>query len=245
MHTFLWLQPEKEVNKLQETKHNLAPRTVKQTLEILKPIFNTAIEDGIRQNNPTTTISIKRPKTKKLVSKPDEYIVSVYNAITTIFENDPYYQSLFLFYLQGRRKSEPLNLKWKNIDFDENSYTCIDVKNGETQTFYLPNNIKEQLLKFSSNEKEKYVYELSIKNQPVKDFRKQIQKISNVVNGFTLHYLRNVIVTMMGKEGISPTHMSSALGHNNTNTLKEYLSMPYTAGSKIASELIESVTKNK
>jgi len=50
---------------------------------------------------------------------------------------------------------------------------------------------------------------------------------------------------MMGKESISPTHMSSALGHNNTNTLKEYLSMPYTAGSKIASELIESVTKNK
>jgi len=99
-------------------------------------------------------------------------------------------------------------------------------------------------LKFKSNISKDYVYEANIKGQPIKDFRKQIQKIQNRIEGFTLHYLRNVVVSMMAEEGINSTFMSSALGHNNINTLRKYLTMPYAKGSKIASDVIDLVVNH-
>ncbi|MCT7466494.1 site-specific integrase [Aliarcobacter cryaerophilus] len=222
----------------------LSGRTVKTTLEILNPLFKEAIANRLITFNPCDGITVKRPKTKKIVTNPREYIINIYNVINEVFKDNPFYKSLFLFYLQGRRKSEPLKLKWKNIDFNNDSYTCEIVKNGETQTFYLPENIKEELLKFKSNIPDDYVYEANIKGQPIKDFRKQILKIQNIIEGFTLHFLRNVVVTMMAEEGINSTFMSSALGHNNINTLRKYLTMPYAKGSKVASDVINLVIKD-
>jgi integrase len=222
----------------------LSGRTVKTTLEILNPLFKEAIANRLITFNPCDGITVKRPKTKKIVTNPREYIINVYKVINEVFNDNPFYKSLFLFYLQGRRKSEPLKLKWKDIDFINDSYTCEIVKNGETQTFYLPTNIKEELLKFKSNIPDDYVYEANIKGQPIKDFRKQILKIQNQIEGFTLHYLRNVVVTMMAEEGINSTFMSSALGHNNINTLRKYLTMPYAKGSRIASDVIDLVVKD-
>ena len=49
----------------------------------------------------------------------------------------------------------------------------------------------------------------------------------------------------MAENGLSATHMSGAIGHNNTATLSKYLSLNYVQGSKMANETIENIMNKK
>ena len=107
---------------------------------------------------------------------------------------------------------------------------------------FLPPKIKDILLKFS--EKEGWVYASSVNiGQRIGNIEKQTAKIKAIIPNFTLHYMRNVIVSAMAEQGISATLMSGALGHNNTSTLAKYLSLDHTQGSQVANETIEAITK--
>jgi integrase len=157
-----------------------------------------------------------------------------------------FFQALYLFALQGRRKSEIITLKWEDIDFDRNMYTLRNTKNGEEQTFILPDSIAILLLALKSN-KQHYVFESPL------DETKYIQNIQIYTNKlkkelknpkFGIHYLRNVVVSAMAEQGINATYLSGALGHSDLNTIKKYLSMPYKKGSEIANETIKLITEN-
>ncbi|WP_323645000.1 site-specific integrase [Aliarcobacter butzleri] len=224
----------------QQEALNLAPRTIKTTLEILNPIFKEAIANRLIDFNPCIGISIKLKKTKKLVLDATNQLEEILKAIYYIFGNNPFYLSFYLFAMQGRRKSEILKLKWENIDFNNNKFLILDTKNGEHQMFALPFNIKDELLKFKNDYG--YVYESSIKDTHIANVEKQTNKIKKIIPSFTLHYMRNVVVSAMAEQGISATLMSSALGHNNTNTLSKYLTMSYMEGSKEANNLIKQIT---
>jgi len=218
----------------------LKPRTIKTTLEILNPLFKEAIANRLIDFNPCTGIIIKLPKTKKIVANASEQLLEIFQAINEVFKDNPLYKSLYLFALQGRRKSEILNLKWENIDFNKNTYLIEDTKNGEHQIFSLPGYIKDLLLEF--RESSGYVYMSPILNKPLGNIEKQTKKIKELIPKFTLHYMRNVVVSAMAEQGVSATLMSGALGHNNTNTLSKYLSLNYGKGSSEANRVIEEIT---
>jgi integrase len=223
-----------------QEEEGLKPRTIKTTLEIFNPLFKEAIANRIINFNPCTGINIKRPKTKKIVFNAGKDLKDFYHAISTLFKDDPFYLSLYLFAIQGKRKSEILKLKWENINFKTNECLLEDTKNGEHQVMHLPNIIKVELEKF--RQKKGWIYE-SRRNpgQPINNIEKQTQRIKELCPNFTLHYLRNVLASIMGENGASPTSMSGALGHNNTSTLSKYLSINYKQGSKEADEIITQI----
>ncbi|MCT7432690.1 site-specific integrase [Arcobacter lacus] len=233
----------KDCIKSQEDE-GLAPRTVKTTLELLNPVFKEAIANRLIDFNPCTGISVKVPKTKKTVLMASDQLANIYKAIHQVFENNPYYLSFYLFALQGRRKSEILNLKWEKIDFENNRYILEDTKNGEHQMFFLPPNIKNELLKFRDSFG--WVYSSSSKQgNRIINIEKQTKKLKDLIPNFTLHYMRNVIVSAMAEQGVSATLMSGALGHNNTSTLSKYLSLNHVEGSIVANKTIEGITTGK
>jgi integrase len=230
----------KECIKIQEDL-GLKPRTIKTTLEVLNPVFKDAIANRLIDFNPCTGIAIKIPKTKKIVVGASEQLLEIFNAIQKVFKDDPFYQSLYFFALQGRRKSEIFNLKWENIDFNKSTFLIEDTKNGEHQMFALPDYISELLQGLYSPKG--YVYESRInKGSPIVNIEKQTRKIKNIIPKFTLHYMRNVVVSAMAEQGVSATLMSGALGHNNTNTLSKYLSLNYGKGSEEANRVIDEIT---
>jgi hypothetical protein len=49
----------------------------------------------------------------------------------------------------------------------------------------------------------------------------------------------------MAERGVESIHLSGALGHNDPNTITKYLSLNYTIGSKMASEMIGDITTTK
>lgn len=231
-----------KLNKLQ-----LSKRTQKATLEILNPVFKDAISNRIIIHNPCFGIVINRPKTKKKVTDASKILKETYLAIITIFEDDIYFQALYLFALQGRRKSEILTLKWENIDFERKEYTLPETKNGEEQTFTLPDSIEKLLLRFESN-KMFYVFESPTNSQEhIKNIQAQTNKLKKALNNptFGIHYLRNVVTSAMAQLGINSTYLSGALGHSDINTINKYVSIPYIEGSKIANEAINRITNNE
>jgi len=223
----------------------LSPRTQKTTLEILNPIFKSAIANRIIIFNPCDGVSVARPKTKKKVRGASAQIKDIYNAIITTFQDEPYFKALYFFALQGRRKSEILTLRWENIDFDNNTYTLPITKNGEEQTFILPDLVKTQLVMIKSNRKN-YVFESPTNSvKYIQNIQAQTYKLKKILNNpdFGIHYLRNVVVSAMAEQGVNATFLSGALGHSDLTTMKKYVSIPYQEGSKVANQTIEQIVK--
>ena len=227
----------------EQEESGLKPRTIKTTLEILNPLFKEAIANRLIDFNPCMGITIKLPKTKKIVIGASQQLLDIFRAIDKVFNDDSFYKSFYLFALQGRRKSEILNLRWENIDFVHNTFLIEDTKNGEHQLLTLPSYIKDLLGEFKNDAG--YVYESSTNpNLPISNIEKQTKKLKAVIPNFTLHYMRNVVVSAMAEQGVSATLMSSALGHNNTHTLSQYATLNYAKGSSEANRIIEAIVSS-
>lgn len=227
-------------------KLDLSARTQKITLEVLNPVFKSAIANRLIMFNPCDGIKVKRPNTKKKVQNASILLKEIYIAIKTVFQDDIYFQALFLFALQGRRKSEILTLKWENIDFTHKLYTLENTKNGEEQTFILPDMLESLLLAMKSN-KTHYVFESPLDStKHIQNIQVHVNKLKKALNNpnFGIHYLRNVVVSAMAEQGVNSTFLSGALGHSDLNTIKKYLSIPYTKGSEVANNTIQLITES-
>ncbi|PID47329.1 MAG: hypothetical protein CR967_04640 [Proteobacteria bacterium] len=232
----------KDVIKKIELK-GLKPRTAGKVVEILRPAFKDAYINRLISHNPMEGIRIKRPVTKKIVVNATIKLKQIYEVIMYEFKDNHYYKAIFLFAMQGRRKNEILSLKWQDVDFVNNFYVLRKTKNNEEQKIFLPNSIKKELL-FFRNEANEYVFTSPVTGQKIQDIRRQVAKIKKRLNepNFGLHYLRNVIVSAMGEQGIESIYLSGALGHNNPNTIMQYLTLNYLKSSEIASRTIENIT---
>lgn len=223
----------------------LKPRSVSRLVEVLRPVFKEAIENRVLEYNPLVTIKVKRLATKKIVVNAIDEFKLIYDAIQNEFFHDPFYKAFFAFAMQGRRRTEIMTLKWADISFEQNYYVLRKTKNNEEQKIFLPKNIKELLLEFNGTSN-KYVFTSRRDNSlPISSIQWQINKLKKRTGNpdFCLHYLRNVIVSAMAESGIDSIHLSGALGHNDPNTIKKYLTMNYLKSSEMASGIIEGIVK--
>ncbi|MFA6788180.1 MAG: site-specific integrase [Arcobacteraceae bacterium] len=154
----------------------LKPKTIKGTLEVLKPLFNFAIRNKIIKESPVTYLTVKIPNQKKIVTGATELFNQVYQAITTLYKEEPFYQALFLFGFTGRRKTEILTLKWENIDFTNNYYWIEDTKNDDKQKYQLPPFIKEQLLKITDT-KRGLVFKSPVTGKVISNIDRQMRNL--------------------------------------------------------------------
>jgi hypothetical protein len=141
---------------------------------------------------------------------------------------------------------------------------CRDTKNGETQTFYLPPSIKNELLQFreikgwvycSPLDNSKHISNIEKQTTKVKEKVEDIYKRMIIENGitneehiklelekkpkFTLHYFRNIGSSVLQQQGMESI-ISGALGHNNMNTKNLYTTIDYITSSKKYNEVIEA-----
>lgn len=233
---------EDALKKQEEAK--LSPRTRKQTLEVLNPAMKKAIANRMIQFNPCDGIKIKLPPTKKIVVNATLTLNKIHVAIEEEFNGDPFYHALFLFALQGRRRGEIITLRWEDINFDANYYVLRKTKNNEEQKIFLPERIKELLNQFKENEG--WVFQSRRTGTHLVDIRRVTDRMKTRLNDpkFGVHYLRNVMVSAMAESGLESIHLSGALGHNDPNTIKKYLTMNYLKSSEKASDVIDVIVED-
>jgi len=227
--------------KLKE--RGLKPRTVGRLIEVLRPVFRQAMDNRVIDYDPMVFIKVKRNKTKKIVVNAGEELRKIYDAIENEFFHDPFWRAYFSFAMQGRRRTEIMMIKWEDVSFDHNYYVLRDTKNGEEQKIFLPERIKELLEQFRG--KGEYVFTSGYTGTHITGIQHHIDKLKKRLGNpaFCLHYLRNVIVSAMAERGMESMHLSGALGHNDPNTIKKYLTMNYLKSSEMASGVIDTIVE--
>jgi len=231
-----------ECIKKQE-RAGLHPRTVNTTLEILRPLYKEAIINRLVMFSPCEGLRVKIPKSKKIVTDASSRLKEIYAVIMEEFRDDDFYRALYLFALMGRRKGEILSLRWENVSFEYNYVVLSDTKNDEVQKMFLPLLIKDALESFYDPSEEWVFSSPTVPGQHITNIEKTTANIKKKLPYFTLHYLRNVIVSAMAEQGQAAVNMSGALGHLSANTIDKYLTLNYLAGSKSASETIENIVQ--
>ena len=239
------MQIEKILKKMD--KEGLSPRTQKSILEVLKPLFKFALQNKMIKEIPTTFINVKIPNQKKIVTNATELFTRVHNGIVTLYKDDPFYQALFLFGFSGRRKSEILNLRWENIDFTNSYYWITNTKNDDNQRYPLPSNIKPLLLQFK--ERQGLVFPSPTTGKPIVNIDRQMRRLKEHtgIDNLSLHYMRNILVSMLAEHQTEAITLSGILGHKDVNTINKYLSINHfksgTEGLKIIDKIIDVEVK--
>ena len=211
------------------TKH-LANSTRQKSTAILVPIFKLAIDEELIQFTPIKQIhKIKRKQLeeKKIITSAESKYRDVYEAINEVFADNHKIRALFLFGFYGRRKTETLHLKWEDIDFVNDAYTIrgINSKVNTDMTFKLPADVKEALLKCEHFSE--YIFASDRDpSRPISEIRDHVEKIRAItVAEFNFHWMRNLSVSALSSMGVEAIHLSAMLGHTDTATVKQYLSL--------------------
>ena len=217
------------------TKH-LANSTRQKSTAILVPIFRLAIDEELIQFTPVKHIhKIKRKQIeeKRVIGNAETKYREVYKAINDVFAENHKIRALFLFGFYGRRKTETLHLKWSDIDFKNDSYTIrgANSKINTDMSFKLPPDVKSALLQcehFST-----YIFASDREpSKPISEIREHVEKVRAVtVPEYNFHWMRNLSVSALSSMGVEAIHLSAMLGHTDTATVKQYLSLQRESSS--------------
>lgn len=205
------------------TLKHLSLRTRKKWYEIMKPIFDLAMEDEIIEKSPIKKSHVPKrdpKKEKRVVMDALDKYRKVHAAIMELFADNPHHRAFFLFGFHGRRLSEVGALRWEDIDFENDQYAVRKEasKVGVDMTLALPGEVKEALMKFKEESGPIFFVK-----QP-KYWYAKIRELSGVEE-FSFHWMRNLAVSAMAAKGVSATDLSAMLGHMDAYTLKKYLSL--------------------
>lgn len=224
------------------TKQGLSPRTRKGVLEVLKPLFRFAVKNKYIKESPVTDITVKIPSQKKVVTNATALFQQIHSGITSYYNDNPFYQALFLFGFTGRRKSEVLNLKWENIDFTNDYYWIEDTKNDDKQKYPLPDFIKKPLLEIK-DEHIGLVFKSPVTGGAIANIDRQVRQLKQYIGieNLSMHYMRNILVSMLAEQQTEAIVLSGILGHKDVNTINKYLSINHYKSGQIGLDKVNDV----
>ncbi|MDD3597292.1 tyrosine-type recombinase/integrase [Sulfuricurvum sp.] len=225
---------------------HLSKRMQKRLLEVMNPLIELAIEDESIQVSPikkSHRVTRKLTEEKKVILNAVDKYKRVHKSIMSVYQDNPTIRAMLLFGFYGRRKNEVLSLKWENVDLKHNTFMIPkeESKVGVDLEFSLPDEIKTALKEIATyTGKEGLVFK-SPRGGQYTEIRDHIYAIRNDtgIEEFGFHWMRNLAVSALSSQGVDAIHLSALLGHTDTHTVKQYLSLQ----RKEASGLVQEVSK--
>lgn len=213
---------EKIVDGVKIPAKYISNTTINRDIEVLRKMFNLAIQNNWLSKNPCKGITKLRQENKiERYLTPDEEIRLI-NACSGRFE---YMKPIIQFALNtGMRKEEILSLTWKCINFENNKITLLDTKNGKKR--YIPiNSTVRSILKEAHKQKVcEYVFVNPITQKRYCDLKRAFVSLCNKANieNFRFHDLRHTSATRMVGAGVPITMVKDILGHSDIHTTMRY-----------------------
>lgn len=202
--------------KAELNTRNLSKATMNMYLQILRGMFYKAIDWEVYDKaNPLKKIRFyKRDSTIQPLSKAD--IARVLEAAKIVSENprSPFqrlFYDLVVFALNtGMRKSEVLNLKWKDMKDDE-----VTVKGKGDKIRTVPLNKTALQVINRQPRREGFVFDIANRNQPNVLWR-AVERIRSMTGiDFHFHLLRHSFCSLLVEKGVDFVTIGSILGHSS------------------------------
>ena len=197
-------------------------RTANIELAVLSNLLNFAVRRGYIEKNATSGIK-KLNELSRLKTLSDEDIEKLINGATNKLTKD---LITFLIYT-GCRKGEALNLKWDDVDMQND---VIAIKGTKTKyDRYIP--VSRALKRILEGINRESVYVFSYRGKKLSNFRESFKTACKRagLNGLRVHDLRHVFASKMVMSGTSLYITGNLLGHRTPQMTMRYAHLaPYT-----------------
>ena len=263
--TALLTKVQSEPNKFGRT---LKYGSIIKLYTILNMLFKMAYMDETIPRNPMD--KVQRPKATKAEGKDKEipaYTGEELKHILECLEQEPLKWRLFIRLLidTGCRRGEALGLKWKNVDFKENTITIennlcyspakgiyLDTpKNGKTRTIYVDPAIMKLMKEYRTEQKvtfvEGYVFtqddsaEPMHPDSPTRYFQRFGKR--HGITDFHPHKLRHSFASVAITNGADIASVSEKLGHATKSITMDMYVHSDAESQKRASEIFREALK--
>lgn len=223
------IQPEK-VEKFKDflLEQNRSKMTVNRYLEQLKTIFKMAMDNDYLVKNPCKTIKkfpVKNYSVRYL--KEDEE-----KRLFQVLPN--YLKGIVIVALNtGLRKSNILELKWEQINFDFKFIEVLENKGNKHILLPLNDTLFDLFMATPEANRTGYIFINPETGLPYKDIKKAwttALKTANIEN-FRFHDLRHTVGTRLAKENVPVNVIKEILAHSDIKTTMRYVHC--TQGAKL------------
>jgi len=224
-----------EVEKYQSVRRQeVSAATCNREVACLKRIFNKAIEWGKARENPVSKVKFFREDNERLRYLNKDEIVQL------LKECAPHLKPIVLFALNtGMRKSEILNLKWKDLDLQANLITVTETKSGDFRKIPINSQLKEVLETIERHPNCPYVF--NYKGERIEDIKKGFNKAVERagIEDFHFHDLRHTFASHLVMGGVSLVAVKELLGHKSIEMTLRYSHLS-VENKRIALEILSS-----
>jgi len=200
-----------------ERRQKVSAATCNREVACLKRIYNKAIEWDKARDNPIRKVKFFREDNERLRYLNKSEIVQL------LKECAPHLRPIVLFALNtGMRKSEILNLKWKDVDLQQSLITVVETKSGDFRKIPINTQLKEVLDNTQKHDGCLYV------------FNRDGQKIGNIrasfdravrkagIEDFHFHDLRHTFASQLVMGGVNLVAVKELLGHKSLEMTLRY-----------------------
>ena len=209
-----------------------ADATRKGVIGIIKAVLILALDEKIIKSLPIEKrhrVKVSAATQKTLILDAGSTYQRVYRSIMELFADSPQFRAIFLFGLNGRRKSEILSLEWEYINLNTGAYIikAAHSKVRQDLSFTLPGDVLAALQEIRPDDPAGLVFPNPNTGKAYTNIRRQVQAIRDHsgYKDFGFHRMRNLTASALFGAGVDASHLSSLLGHTSPETLKQYLTM--------------------
>jgi integrase len=235
----------------------LSPRTVNQTVKILKRPFKLALDEGRIDRNPVAAIrSMRATAARKGVFSPEQ-ITKLVDAAAGDWKG-----LILAGYFTGGRLTDLARLKWQNVDLVEKTIAFSQKKTGAPVKIPIHPELEEHLIALPSSDKlSKPVFpelhdkpgsgksglSMSFKRVMAKAgiadgvAREKSGKLGRNVSSLSFHSLRHSFNSAMANAGVSPEIRQLLTGHASGEMNKIYTHHEL----EVVRKAIQSISKLK
>lgn len=202
-----------------ERRKEVSAGTVNRGLALLKSMFNRAIEwkkfDGV---SPVKAVKLFPESNARLrFLEKEEIPIFIENCSENL-------RPIVILALNtGMRKSEILNLKWRDVDYRRELIYLYQTKNGEKREVPVNEVVKTMLIKILKHPDSPYVFPNEV-GKPFTNIRKSFftaLKKSGIVD-FRFHDLRHTFASHLAMSGVDLNTIRELLGHKSLEMTLRY-----------------------
>ena len=227
---------------------NASPHCRKNTLKMMKRIFEMAVEEGILPRNPALSVQVRVPRPQQKVLNSEEANTLLEEAFKC---NHRFYKVWVFALMTGMRSGEMFALCWKDIDL-QTGFISIN-KQWTSKDGIAPPKNREMRVVPINDDLRTFLKELKVENKGyTKGFWDSRSKTRVTFNDLVLprlrdwengeqakvlaafckaigvtvirfHDLRATFITNMLTQGVPLVQVMSIVGHKRMSTTDEYL----------------------
>jgi integrase len=202
-----------------------APSTYNHTLSLMKHAFETAIERGVRYDNPTKNLKRQGEKPKKLIlptcSQFEAFVKEIESGGSG--KSEPCANLVRFLAFSGLRKGEAANVLWADVDFGKGTIRIFGdpvqrTKNGQFRSVPVLPEMRSLLLRLRA---ENPTAKPEAPVMAVRECQKAMNRAATIVGmkRITHHDLRHLFATRCIESDVDVFTVSRWLGHKDGGAL--------------------------